>query len=321
MEILDIKDKKFLSELDFNARETYSKLGEKIGLSKQGVEYKLNSLIKNKIILGFYPVINIPKLGYMYCRLAISFKNTNNEKEQEIIEYLKSLNEVFWIITLQGIYDLGIVVWAKQISDFKKTIDKIFSKYGYYIKNKNETIATNVIHFNKRYLLKDKKQFEIHISETKNIIEIDETDKKILKILCENARIPIIEIASKLNITAKIASYRIKKLEKLKIIEGYRPIINHNILDLTHYKLWISLNHNSQEEIDKLYNYIKSSPSIVYIVKGIGLPEDLDIELIVKNNNELFEFIKNLRQTFPTLIGEYKTIMLMEMKKVKYFPF
>jgi len=103
---LDLKDKKLLYELDMDARMTYTQLGKKIGLSKQGAENKLKNLIKKGVIKGFYPVINVPKLGYLYCRIAFAFHNITKEKEREIINYQKKNNKFFWIFTVQGEFDL-----------------------------------------------------------------------------------------------------------------------------------------------------------------------------------------------------------------------
>ena len=318
---LDLKDKKLITELDFNARATYSKLGKKIGLSKQGVEYKLNVLIEKKVILGFYPVINVPKLGFNYFRFAFSFRNVTEKIEDEIINYLKKQQEIFWIFTFQGIYDVGFAVWSKSILDFQKTINKFMSKYGKYVKNKNESIPTDVIHYQHRFLLKDSRTKEIHIQETPFKSQIDDVDKKILNELCDNARKSLVEIANEIGVSAKVVSYRVKRLEKEKIIEGYRPVINYSILGYTYYKLWVSINYESLQEINKLYDYIKCNSSVLYVVKGIGFPEDLDFEIIVKDNSELYDLIKDLKQKFPAVIGDYKILMSIEMKKVRYLPF
>lgn len=318
---LDLKDKRLITELDFNARATYNELGKKIGLSKQGVEYKLNVLMEKKVILGFYPVINVPKLGYNYFRFAFSFRNVTEKIEDEIIEYLKAQKEIFWIFTFQGVYDVGFAVWSKSILEFQKTINKLMSKYGKYVKNKNESIPTDVIHYQNRFLLKEPRTKEIHIQETLVKSQIDDIDKKILKELCENARKPLVEIANTIDSSAKVVSYRVKKLEKEKIIEGYRPIINYSILGYTYYKLWVSINYESLKEINKLYDYIKCNTSVIYVVKGIGFPEDLDFEIVVKDNAELYELIKDLKQKFPAVIGDYKILMSIDMKKVRYLPF
>ncbi len=318
---LDLKDKKLLHLLDFNARMPYSQIAKTLNISKQGAEYKIKNLMKKGVIKGFYPVINVPKMGYLYCRLCFVLKSAPPEKEQEIIEYLRNDNRFFWVFTAQGVYDLLIVMWAKSISEFKEGTNDFLSKYGKYIKLKNESLTTDVIHYQHRYLLNIKETKEIHIKETKELVEINNTEKEILKILCEDARIPVVKIAEKLKISPKVVSYAIKKLEKIKIIEGYRPIIDHNKLGYTYYKLWINIHYESISEIKKLYEYIKNNSIVLYVVKGVGLPEDLDVEVMVKTNQELFNFVKDLKIKFPNLIEDYRTFMFIDTKKVRYLPF
>nr|MBA4405288.1 hypothetical protein [Nanoarchaeum sp.] len=319
MENLDLKDKKLLFELDFNARLPYSKLAKKIGLSKQGTEYKLNSLIKRGIITGFYPIINMPKLGYIYCRLLITLQNTTETKEKEIIKYLKNHENVFWLLSMQGPYDLLIVTWSKSINDFKEFIEELQTNFGGHIKRKVETITTDVIHYQHRYLLNKEKTEEIHIKETTERISIDELDKSILGTLCSDTRISLVNLANKLNESPKVIAYRIKRLEEKKLIEGYRPIIDNNKLGYTYYKIFISLNNSSKEELKQIKFYIKNNSHVIYIVEGLGLPSDLDIEMMIGSNQELFDFIKDLKFKFPKIIGEYTTIVFTNTLKVKYF--
>lgn len=318
---LDLKDKKILFEMDFNARISYSQLSKKVGLSKQGAEYKVNNLGRKGLVEGFYPVINVPKLGYIYCRLLVTLQNSTKEKQEEIIEYLKSHKRVFWLFRMQGIYDLLIVIWAKSVAGFKDFIEELENRFGENIKRKTETITTDVIHFQHRYLLGTEKTKEIHVKETSERIRIDDLDNKILNILCSSGRASLVEISAKLNESAKVIAYRIKRLEKKKLIEGYRPIINHNKIGYTYYKVFINLNRISNLELKKLKSYIKSDPLVIYIVEGIGLPGDLDIEIMVRSNQQLFDFIEGLKFKFPTMIGEYQTVIFMDTLKVKYLPF
>ncbi|MBN1645812.1 Lrp/AsnC family transcriptional regulator [Candidatus Woesearchaeota archaeon] len=318
---LDLKDKKILYELDFNARLPYSQLAKKTGLSKQGAEYKVNNLIKKGIIKGFYPVINVPKLGYIYCRLSLVLRNVTPEIEEEILGYFKQDKQWFWVFSAQGAYDILAVLWAKSITDFKHHVSDLLSRYGQYIKDKNESIATDVIHYQHRYLLGLKETKEIHIKETNEHYTLDEPEKKILQALCEDARMPAVQIAKRAGVSAKAASYKIKKLEQNKIIEGYRITVDHIRLGYTYFKLWINIQYENIEDIRRLHSYVRNNPIVLYIVEGSGLPEDLDVEVMVKNNIELFEFIKDLKLKFPKLIGDYRTFMFIDTKKVRYLPF
>ncbi len=318
---LDKKDKKLLYELDFDGRLPFSQLGKKIGLSKQGTEYKFNNLIKKGVIKSMYPVINMPKLGYLYCRISITLQKVNKEKREEIIRYLSNHEKVFWLFKVYGLYDFFIVIWAKSLTEFKDFIEDIGENIGDYIKLKKENIATDVIHFQNRYLTKSISYKEIHIKETQERFEIDSLDQEILKILCKDARISLIEISKKLKKSPKVIAYRIKNLEKKKIIEGYRPDIDYNKIGYIYYKIFINLNNASKKQKTLLKEYIKKNPLLIYIVEGIALHGDIDIEMMLESNQQLFDFIEDLRLKFPEIIGEYQTIVFAENLKTRYLPF
>lgn len=316
---LDVKDRKLLSELDFEGRLPYTQLAKRIGLSKQGTEYKLKNLIKKEIVKGIYPIINMSRLGYIYCRLLITFQNTTREKHDEIIAYLTQHKKVFWLLSLQGIYDLLIVVWVQSVTEFTLFIQEFEEKYGEYTKRKTETVATDVIHYQHRYLLSKHKTKEVHIKESVQKVQLDFLDKKIIHALCTDGRLSLIEIARKVHCSAKVVAYRIKQLETKGIIEGYRPIINHTLLGYTYYKLFLSL--NKRTNISHIKQYIIQQPCVIYLVEGVGLPADIDVELMIKSNKELFHFIEDVKFRFPGIIGEYQTCMFMDTLKVTYYPF
>ena len=63
-------------------------------------------------------------------------------------------------------------------------------------------------------------------------IKIDETDRKILEILQENARETNVEIARRVNLVPSATLERIRRLEKLRVIKGYHACIDPMIVDL-----------------------------------------------------------------------------------------
>jgi hypothetical protein len=60
---------------------------------------------------------------------------------------------------------------------------------------------------------------------------------------------------------------------------------------------------------------------VMCTLEAIGSPGDIDIEVMVRSNQELYDFIDKLRFTFPGAIGEYQTITFMDTLKVRYLPF
>jgi DNA-binding Lrp family transcriptional regulator len=248
-------------------------------------------------------------------------QNIGPEELQKMREDLLANEKAFWIIEMQGNFDLFFATWCKSLTEFRKFADDFMIKYSRYVKVKTENIATDVIHYQHRYLLGKKDTMELHVAETDKRVEIDELDKKILRLLCENARISLVDIGQKLKEHPKTIAYRISRLEKIKLIEAYRISIDHTKLGYTYYKIFLNISNYHNEEIKRLKEFIKRNPATIYIVEGIGLHADLDFEMMIKDNKELFDFIKELRKEFPKIIENYNTVIFMETLKVRYLPF
>jgi len=55
---------------------------------------------------------------------------------------------------------------------------------------------------------------------------MDETDRKILRCLYEDARMPLRQIAERLGISVSTVSVRLRALEEEQVIKGYVPILD-----------------------------------------------------------------------------------------------
>jgi len=319
---IDTKDRKLLFELDFNARQSNLSLAKKLGLPEKEVEKRIYQLIQKGVIKGFHPVLNLPKLGYLYCRLLLTLQNCPKEKEEDIIDYLINHPKVFWLFRMQGIYDFLIVMWADSITQFNDFVNEIENKFGKFIKKRLETIGTDIGYFQSRFLTGTQKTKEIHIKEAeKKGTQIDKLDKRILQFLSINARFSPKELSLNIKEREELIVERIKRLERIKVIEGYRPLINHIILGYTWYKIWLNINKTSQRAFKQLWKQIKDDSLTLYTVEGIGLPADLEIEVMVNSNQELFDFINKMRIRFPAMIEDYTTVMFIEALKELYLPF
>lgn len=315
---LKLKDKKILMELDFDARKTNSQIAKKVGLNKQNVDYRINSMIKKGVITSFYPLINLNRLGLRYCRLFIRFQNMTEESEAKLFDEMVKDKRFNWIVKFEGRYDIIIGLWVESISEFKAVVDEFVSKYGYYIKDKIESICTQLIHYPGRYILETADFKEIAFREDDDSCPIDQLDISILNAISQNARKSLVSIANELNISTKVVAYRIKKMEKNRLIQGYRANIDNNLLGYTHYKILLYLNNVSEKSIRQFKGYLKGDPRLVYFVEEVGL-WNFDIECMFRTNQEFFEFIKNLRHKFPEMIREYETLIIAKTLKVNYF--
>lgn len=318
---LDLVDKKIIYELDFNSRMSLSELAKKVGISKQVAKYRLENFQKRKIILGFNTDINASKLGLEIYMVYFKFHKMPLEIERKFIKYMCSQEGIGANISINGKWDYTIDLWASNVVDFKNKYNKIMKNYEKYVKNKQVIIETNFYYFKPGPILNKKSSKQITMTGDIKQFKLDEKDKIILIELAKNARISLVELSNKINLTANGIKQRIKKLEKENIILGYRVFINYQLLGFLHYRVFLHLDNLTHELENKIISFLKNSGKVVSITKTIGYC-DLEFRPIVKGIDEFYELINNLRKEFPDIIKEYESIIYSKMHGAwNYFPF
>jgi len=316
---LDVKDKRILLALDMDARKPDSSIAKIVGLSKQLTNYRIKRLEKQNIIQSYYAVIDHTKLGFQLYRIAIKFENVTKEKEQEILQYLKE--HASWMVTVLGSWDIWMAFYTKDEYQFMDFWNQFYEKYGYYIENKWISLMTKFLNFERSFIYpkKENRARKFVLGEKPSKIKLDKIDTQILQELTKNARQTSLELAKKIKQTERIIRYRIKKLEDLNIILGYRPFINTTLLDLKYYKLFIQLKNAKKKDIKKIQSYIIQNSNVVYNTAALG-GYDFEIEVHFHNSSQLMTFITSLRESFPTNIKNITHLEYIKEHKITYFP-
>ena len=130
-------------------------------------------------------------------------------------------------------------------------------------------------------------------------VEIDKTDYALLNQIAINARIPIIELAEKLNCSSQTITYRLKKLINSGVIQAFRVNIDLSKLGLYRYKLEIYLRDHKQGKV--IWNYLKGKPYLDCLNIAVGWC-DLELEIIVENVDKLSEIMSEIDSKFPKAI-------------------
>ncbi|NQZ84280.1 MAG: winged helix-turn-helix transcriptional regulator [Nanoarchaeales archaeon] len=314
---LDLKDRKILFELDRNSRQTNSTIAKLVNLNKTTVNYKINRLIDEGIISNFYTVIDNSKLGLINFRVYFKFLNTDNEKETEILNWLISNNLVSVVGKIENIYDVSLIISVKTILDFNLFLFEFKKKFRTYFWKEKIDIISKIYHFKRTYLL-DKKtntHFEFEVIGENNQITYDKIDYKILQLLSDNARISTVEISNKLKLPVRTTAYRIKQLEKKKVIVGYRANINLNKINFEYYK--INLKLDNFQNFDKLFSFAKSNPNIIYIDNTIG-DIDFEIDIEIENKTKLYDLLGEIKKIIK--IRDYEVFTYEKYLKLKLIP-
>ncbi len=317
---LDLKDKKILFELDKDSSAPLSNIARKVGLSKEVVFHRINNLLKNNVILRFQTIVSTYRLGYRSYKFYFKLQNINASIRKRIEDYFQKKKLVYWIGNCQGRWDMIIAFWAKDIKEIGEFEDDILNKFSQYIQERTLSISRKSMQYNRRWFYNDKKEIiETGFGEDLEEVELDEIDIEILKHLANNARIKIVDLAESIDASVTVVAYRIKQMEKNKVILGYKYALNPKAFDYETCKAFISLKNANQEKRNKLINYCKSLSNVLNIVLTIG-QWDMEIEFEVKNFDEYYKIISNVQEKFKDIIKSYESAVFYSEPKQIFMP-
>ncbi|MFH1586686.1 MAG: Lrp/AsnC family transcriptional regulator [Candidatus Diapherotrites archaeon] len=320
-EKLKLTDKKIIYALDFDARMPVSKLAKEVGISKQVAKYRIENLVKRKVITGFYTDINASKIGLGIYMVYFKFHHMSPEIEKKFIKHMCSQEGVGVNISVNGKWDYTIDLWAPSIMHFKRNYQAIMKDYERYVKSKQVVIETDFYYTKPTPILDKKSERRIVMTGDIERVELDSADKQILKHLSKNCRISLAELGNQIGLTPNAVKSRVKRLERENIILGYRVFINYQLLGFLHYRVFLHLENLTEEVEKKIIDFLLARKQVVSITKTIGYCE-LECRAIVENTDEFYELMNSLRNEFPNSIKEYEPIIYHKMHGAwNYYPF
>lgn len=318
VEQFDAKDKKILYQLDVNARQSYASIGRKTGLSKDSVNLRVNKLMERGIIRHFYTMIDATKLGYISCRLFIKFQYDTPETEKTMVDLFVNKPYTWWIGRIEGQRDLCLTIWARDTYEFYFIIKEVLSEYKWLIKDFIPGIYARFYQYRRAYLLgKETDDTKPVITCFRDIADCDETDIRLLKIISTDARLPLVDIAHKLEVASDTVRQRLKKLMKKQVIQGFRAALNLRKLGYYWYKIRLDLENVAKT--GHILEYAHAHPNIVYAYQAIG-GYDLELELEVESYEKFKEILNDIRGTFSADIRFFDHFLFSEEFKIAYMP-
>jgi len=318
---LDKLDRKILFELDLNSRIPTTSLAKKLKVSREVVDYRIKRLIENKCIRSLYTHIHSEKLGYTSYRVYFKIKGMDAEQEGRMIGHFCKHNKVFWVMSCNGSYDLIVQLTERDVYKLNTILQEFLQKYDSYFISKDITIITRLYDFKKAFLnVKAQESIEPQLyGVEKGYLKVDEKDNEILKLMSNNARIPVTEIAKKLNITSSAIIYRIKELEKKKIITGYSCTINTPRLGLSYSKVLLSLHLGNKNKLNELHQYCLQHKNVIRVAYCIG-HWDFELDVMTERSKHFHQFLKELKDRFSDLIRDVESVNITQSYKFDHFP-
>lgn len=306
---LDLVNRKILAELDKNCRIPNSRLAKIVNKSREAVKYRIQQLQKNGVIEKFIASINPNKLGYYMFKVYLKLDNIPNEREK-FFDDLKQNKDIYWMGVSDGVFDCVFAILSKSITEYYEKINSLLSKWEHLIVSKVLGTMVDTRQYNKKFFTNDTDgQFVIFGGNVVNN-KVDNLDYKILSILANDARIPLAELARKVNSTIEIARGRIKKLEEKQIILNYRLAVDFNKLGLEFFKAIIYFRKLSKKDENSLFEWMRRHPNSLYYIRSLA-PWEVEFEFAVESYQHFNKIINDLRKRFPHVIRNYEHLIMI----------
>lgn len=315
---LDEKDRKILHELDVDARQSYSKIGKKSGLSIPAVRDRIKNLIKKEILTGYLAMINTEKIGYTFFNMYLKTNFDSWEEEQEFIKFLKNHPNVGWFASFSGTWTMKTGIIAKDRKHFEEISREIFNKAGRNLLDRTTTTPLAAYVCKHKFLdttkIMDGGEYKIE-----EPVKLSEADLKILHLLNLNVRLPLLEIAKRAGLTLWQVKYGIKMMIEKGVLLEFRPIINLRKLGYQWYHIQFRLSNFSPEDKKRFISYLKEHNKVFYILDLVGAC-NVVAEFLIETNKEFEETIKEIKTKFSGIINSYEPLIIIQEHKHSYFP-
>lgn len=134
---------------------------------------------------------------------------------------------------------------------------------------------------------------------------LDSLDKKILRLIAEDARIPFLEVARSCNVSGAAIHQRIQKLNSRGVLKGSQFIIDPEKIGYETCA-YIGLNLRNPEDFDKAVEALRNIPEVVECHYTTG-DYDMFIKIYAFNNHHLLNIIHDRLQ--PLGLSRSETII------------
>jgi DNA-binding Lrp family transcriptional regulator len=318
---LDMKDRRILYQLDINSRQSLSQIGKKVRLRKDVVAYRIKRMQQEGVITGFWTHIDAYKLGYIVFRFYLVFQYVTPEIRTDLINYLVKDKRTWVVESIIGRYDLGVFVWVRNITEFYHFWEKLLDTYGDYFSDKIFSIYVQAYSYPCSYLLenefKKSDRLKYEITGVGSEVETDDYDRRLLNLIAENTRMPLVDLARELNCSTQMVNNRLKNLISKGVIQAFRVGIDISKLGLKPFKVDVFLKEHTQRKA--IMEYIKNNPNLVFIGTSAGV-SDLELEPDLKDSDMIHYMLEDINMKFPGAIRKYEYFTVKQVHKYRWMP-
>lgn len=144
---------------------------------------------------------------------------------------------------------------------------------------------------------------------------LDQIDKNILRVIQREGRIPVVELAERVNVTKSPCLIRLRKLEKDGFIKGYRADIDAHKVDQSHLVyVQVKLKNTSRKKLNEFNAAVRDIPEILSCHMMSG-GYDYLLKVRSKNVQTYSLFMADILSDLPSVQQTSTFPVLQEVKE------
>ncbi|MFH1447454.1 MAG: winged helix-turn-helix transcriptional regulator [Candidatus Micrarchaeota archaeon] len=312
---LSKRDSKLLFELDLDSRQSNLSLARKLRISKNTVASKLERFQREGLIRDFYTVIDVGKLGYRGIRVYIKLRRCPPKKREEVVKYLVHSPITWWVGNIEKEFDIGFVVWIKELWEFEPVWRKFEKKFHSYMARICLCLYTGVYEGTYGFLEPEKKRNVYYIGMHSKV-DVTENELRVLKLISNDAQARTVSMASRLGLSPLTVQHCIRRLKNKGIIKGFRIRLDVSSLGYTFYKIDFQI--SNMEIRERMLAYVLSLPNVIFVDESIGFA-DLELGAVFKTHGEFREFLDEFMKHFSKSVADSSYFIYLKVHKIKHF--
>ncbi len=311
---INAKDRRILAALLENARLPISALAKRCAVSRDVVRYAMGKCEEAGVIGAYRTHVDQGAFAQGVASVMLKLSGATQQRRAEIIAQLCAHDRTNWVAELSGTFDITCNVFYTSNEDLAHQVGDITDIVGDALKEHRLSLYTTEYKFTRLGLL-DKNapvaERIVHFHGTPQAL--DETDRRILRILVKDCRAPATDIAESVGTTPETVRQRVKALER-SVINSYTILLNPEALGYEGYHVELQLERMNDATTQKMAAWANARPEVAYCTRMVGR-HNIVLTIYTRTRQEFNTVLQDLRDTFAQELLDYELQMHLSVHK------
>lgn len=261
------------------------------------------------------------RLGFTGGRIYISIVDCSTEQRAQIVAFIQQVYFVTYMAQVSAPFDYLIVFMAESFRDVQTLLRELSRSYGVNFRRRVLTITAGYRAYSRKHLCRSIDDLPaFHMDADVPPIDIDETDRQILRALSENECQTHREIARRLAIPHTLVQRRFARLVDQRVILGVFYQFNTWAMGFKLYRILISLRDLRRENFDLMHSIAAEHPHIIRCAETIG-PWDFEIDVEVADEAACNRTLEEIGASLGDAVLGTQITEIVRHLHFKSFPF